>query len=499
MKQLLKKCVSLTERLAQKAWFSYATILLLQIKVTWAMWHFRDLTSGDTSNYFVNAYGWFEKGFTPISWSPLYVSFYASLLHLSSDVFTVTTLHRWLIVIVLAVLVMALMRRLLPPDLAWLMAAWWVILPINFDALYEVHLFAVIPVLCAALVILSKSGPWCRGVALAILLAASVLVRNELLLASGLLAVMLVAATIWKARHGQIRFKVNRGSILAYGIPLVCACLVIAYFYVRANDAADLSGALERKHTLNICQTYAFGYEQRHTDFTKSPWTECQELMTRVYGKPEPTLLEALVRNPPAMMEHFFWNLRLFPNGLQVLLFNSTFDHVSPDYAPVEQSWMALFWTLVVLAIITAGSIRLIRDRQHWWGAWLKARAWGWLLLITVCCVTAGVMISQRPRPSYMFSLGILLRAAVGMLLLVLMGKSVFRKWLRLPFPVVAILMIALIPSYYATNYQNRPRLLMKGYERLAEYENLLQRPAAVLVSPGYNNELCNYVGSWLR
>jgi hypothetical protein len=137
-------------QLAASPWFSYLAILLLQIKVSWDMWRLRDLTPGDTSDYFVSAHRLFQSGSAPITWSPLYIAFYSSLLHLSSDAFLVTTLHRWLIVLTLAVLVLALMRRLLPPGVAWFMAAWWVILPINFDALYEVHLFVVIPVICSA-------------------------------------------------------------------------------------------------------------------------------------------------------------------------------------------------------------------------------------------------------------------------------------------------------------------------------------------------------------
>src|SRR5579871_2787778 len=101
--------LAFAQRLAGAAWFSYSTILLLQIKVVWNMWRFRDLTTGDTSSYFINAHQWFQQGFTPIAWSPLYISFYGSLLHLSSDAFVVTTLHRWLIVVSLSALVLAVM------------------------------------------------------------------------------------------------------------------------------------------------------------------------------------------------------------------------------------------------------------------------------------------------------------------------------------------------------------------------------------------------------
>jgi len=459
------------------------------------MWLFRDLTGGDTRDYFSDAYRWFQTGFTPISWSPLYIWFYGSLLRVSPDAFVVTTLHRWLIVMILAVLVLALMRRLLPPEVAWLMAAWWVILPIDFDALYEVHLFALIPVVGSALLILGKPSPWRRGGALALMVAASFLMRNELFLASGLLAAMLAGTWLWKALRNPTGPRLNLPFAAAYVVPLIGTCLLVGYSYRHANDAGYISQILEQKHTLNICQTYAYGYEQRHADYTKSPWTDCQELMTRVYGEREPSLADAVRRNPKAMMEHFLWNINLIPNGLEVLLFNKSFGKVTPDYAPVDQSWLALPCSVILLGICVMGGFRLWRDRRYWWEEWLKSRVWGWVLLMAVGCVTVGVIISQRPRPSYMFSLGILLRAAVGMCLLALIHKSPWGRRLVVAFPVIAVAAVAMSRSFYAANYQGRPRPVLTGYERLAKYEKVLRAPNAVLLSPGYGEELCNYVG----
>jgi hypothetical protein len=493
--RLRVKIIDYLHRLAGNTYFAYITILLLQIKVTWGMWRFRDLTSGDTSAYFAFAYQWFKTGLTPISWSPLYIWFYGSLLHLSSDAFVVTTLHRWLIVVILAVLVLALMRRLLPPELAWLMAAWWVILPIGFDALYEVHLFAVIPVVGAALLILGKPSPWRRGGALALMVATSVLMRNELLLASGLLGAMLLGGWLWKAAYQSTGLRLDFRTAASYAVPLIGTCLLVAYSYRHASDAGHISETLERKHTLNVCQTYAFGYQQRHPDFTKSPWSDCQVLMMRTYGEPEPTLMVALRRNPPAMIEHFLWNVSLIPDGLEVLLFDKSFGKVTPDYAPVMRSLIALPYTFVLLAIVVLGGIRLFRNRRYWWDEWLKSRVWGWLLLMTVGCVTAGVMISQRPRPSYMFALGILLRAVVGMCLWALIEKSLWYRRLVAVFPIITVAAVALMPSFYERNYKGRQRPLVTGYERIVKYEKILRGPGATLVSPGFDNELCDYAG----
>ena len=121
---------------AQNPLFSYVTIFLLQLKIVWGMWHHRDLTAGDTASYFVAAYGWLRVGMVPIAWSPLYTSFYGSLQAVSSDAFFTTLSHRLIVVLVLAIVVLALMRKLLPPDIAWFATAWWVAMPINFESLY---------------------------------------------------------------------------------------------------------------------------------------------------------------------------------------------------------------------------------------------------------------------------------------------------------------------------------------------------------------------------
>jgi hypothetical protein len=112
----------------------YVAILLLQLKIIWGMWWYKDLTSGDTSYYLLGGVGWFHDGITSFVWSPLYCSFIGELFHISSDAYTIVILHRMLILLALAVLVLALMRRLLPPAIAWMAAAWWVVMPIDFDA-----------------------------------------------------------------------------------------------------------------------------------------------------------------------------------------------------------------------------------------------------------------------------------------------------------------------------------------------------------------------------
>src|ERR1700683_4069304 len=78
--------------------FAYAMVLLLQLKVVWRAWDLRDLTMGDTSGYYVRAFTWYQDWLVNIVWSPLYLAFYGTLMHATHDAFSVTTLHRLVIV-----------------------------------------------------------------------------------------------------------------------------------------------------------------------------------------------------------------------------------------------------------------------------------------------------------------------------------------------------------------------------------------------------------------
>jgi len=81
--------------------------------------------------------------------------------------------------------------------------------------------------------------------------------------------------------------------------------LAVALFAaVHARSTTQFPRAfadLSRKHTLNVCQGYAFNYTQRYEDWPRSPGTECQDLMQRVFGVPEPSMLQAMRLNLPAV------------------------------------------------------------------------------------------------------------------------------------------------------------------------------------------------------
>jgi hypothetical protein len=481
------------QQLANRSWVAYLALALLQFKVMWRVWDYKDLATGDTSSYFLTAYTWAKDWVSDIVWSPLYTTLYGTFLEISSDVYAATILHRLAIVFTATLLVLAVLRRLLPHGIAWVIAAWWAVLPINFDTLYEVHLFAIIPTLAACLLILSKPAPWKRGGAIAIIAAATILVRNELSLATAFMGAVCIVWEIWQYR--TVQKLPMRTYFLSYGIPILAAVSLVIFFYAHSRvKFPELSVYAAPKHTLNICQVYAFGYQQRYSDWVGSPWTECHSLMKRQFGQELPTLLQALRANPPAMLEHFRWNFSLALNGIQVSLFNATSGSVNPDYAPVQlnAAWIIVPTLLTGMVSIT-GLVILYRDRLYWWRFWLKERMLGWMLLLSVATVGFFVVIPmQRPRPSYLFGLTIFLMALVGMSLFV-----IAQRWQKLQkvAPLLPILMVALlvgVPNYYIQHPSERR--LLGFYRMFAPYQEIIGRSDTVFLTREFTSELCSFL-----
>ena len=490
---MLVKLHNALQHLASNAWFAYGTLFLLQLKVVWGMWLFRDLTFGDTASYFSMATGWYNFFGAPVNWSPLYTGFYGALLNFSPDAYFVTILHRLIIVFVSSILMLALLRRLLPHSIAWLIAAWWAILPVTFDTLYEVHLFSVIPTFAAYLIALYKPTIWTRGAALGVFLLSAFLSRNEIFIAVGLWTLSCLIWEIYQAR------KVGAKSLLiylrAYGIPVVLAMIVVVFFYIRSTiKYPELAASLNEKHTLNVCQIYAYNYQQRYSDWTKNPWTECQDLMMRDFGVPQPSMIEAIRLNPRAMLDYFLWNVRLIPDGIQVLLFNASSGYGQPDYIPrTTGSVYSLVLSIISIIIVVSGLILLRRQPQ--WQLWIKERAWGWLALTCTLVVMGVVILMQRPRPSYLYNLALFLMAVIGMGAALIVDRAVGLKRFAVTVPVVAIALIVLVPSYFAPAYPNPSRQLMGHYERLAPYNAILAEPGTRIVGTSWLGNVCLYNG----
>ncbi len=474
----------------ESPWVAYPLLLILQLKLIWGVWALRDVTTGDTTCYFTKAWGWYTAGTTDIAWSPLYTSFYGSFLFINSDPIWATFAHRVVIVLAAALLVLAVLRQLLPAGIAWMCAAWWAVLPIVFNTLYEVHLFAAIPVLTSWLLLLTATGPWRRAASLGIIAASAVLVRNELSVATGVFALVLAIYEWRRLRRGE--GTQLRGTLLAYATAAgISAGLCAAAYTVSVVPYRDLGPYMKEKHTLNMAQVYAYGYQQRHPEWTLSPWIQCHGLMLETFGAKSPTLREMIVANPRAVAEHFAWNASLTPNGLQLLLFDKAAGSITPDYDQAVtnrlNSRAAAVLTVAMLTLWAVGFAILWRGRQDWWQNWLSSRALGWAAMFAVATVVPLVILTQRPRPSYLFAFGVVLIAITGMCLHATTTRWRLAERLRSVAPLLMVGLVLLVPRHFVQGvHTSRP--IASSVERLLPYRDAIAVPGIVTMLPDRMN-----------
>ena len=468
----------------ESPWVAYPLLLALQLKVVWGVWAYRDVTLGDTTHYFARGWSWFTNWDVNIAWSPLYTAFYGSFLFVNPDPVWATFAHRLVIVLAAALLVLAVMRKLLPPAVAWLCAAWWAVLPIVFNTLYEVHLFAVIPVLGVWLLLLTARGPWRRAAALGLLAATTVLVRNELSVATAVLGLAL-AWYEWRRREEG---RGRAGIVLAYATALgLAAGVVFLAYHASTVKYPQLSRWLRDKHTVNMAQVYAFGYQQRHPEWTANPWLECYPLMKETFGSRMPTLREMIAANPAAVREHFAWNFSLAPSGIQLLMFSLASGSVSPDYDAAVGAWLnsrlATRLTIPVLVVWAAGLVALWRDRRELWRDWLAPRALGWVGMFAVATVVPLVIATQRPRPSYLFAFLVLLIALTGMFFHAATYRWRLGERLRHALPALAVVVLLIAPRHF-TRADATPTPVADEVRRLLPHRaELLRGPTRLVVA----------------
>jgi hypothetical protein len=480
-------------RLVESPVFSYLTILAIQLRAVWEFWSGRDLSVGDTSGYFTVAQTWAGSLKNVIFWSPLYTAYYGTVLKIVRDPVVTTLVHRMIVVFAVTLLVVAVTRRLLPASAAWLVSAWWAVLPINFDTQNEVHLFSFIPILVAVLLLASRPNHARRAAVLAIFGASTVLVRNEMVFATvafGLFCLWALAAE--SRRNGGLRTFLRQ--LEPYVAGAAAAFLVVTFFYTRSTiqlpEAADVMGQRAR---LNFCQAYAFSYQQRNPDWPGNPFTNCKELMATFGTSPEsgsagPGFVEALRHDPGAVFDYLQWNTTLVPNGLQLALFSGTSRSQSPDYVPVPVN-QTLPWVLsVICLLILLGGAWTYLNERRFWSDWISRRRWPLLALAAPSTGVLVVMVQQRPRPSYMFALTLLVMILIGFSAFALLRAFGAGHLLGAAVPLVALAALVAVPSPYtegSTPLQDR-------FDRLEPHASELSTIAASV--PGYREELCRYL-----
>ena len=487
---------SQTDRLLARAeaavanpFVAYGAVLLVQVRVIWNVWIYKDLTPFDTAVYFTQAASWAHGLHDDIVWSPLYTNYWGTILAAVGDVYAAAMVHRIVIVLAATLLVLALTRALLGPSLALLVTAWWAVLPPNYNVYYEVHLFALLPILVAALLVSRSPKRGYLGTSLGVLAGTTLLLRNETLIASIIFSIAILVHEVRMRRRNEVP---STAYLRAYGIPLAIVCLLIAGTYWRSEvQGHALRQELHVKHNLNVCQAYAFNYKQRQpARFPGNPFTDCRPLMQRTFGRPLPNAFQAATANPRAAAGFVKWNARLLPAGLQVALFGATSSGPTPDYIPVvNHKSYTLVLSAILLAVLAAGMALTLLDRDFWRRT-LAPNAWSFLVLGIMAFTTLVVALSQRPRPEYMYAL------TVGVLILAgLCTAAVLRRFGGTRFvAAIALGSIAVLCLVVPSHYHRGPRPLHDAVIRLEVVRKALQRPGSVLITAGDGQDTCNYL-----
>lgn len=467
-------------------------VCLLLLKVLWGYWD-RDLTYGDTSSYFQDAVRWHLNHQVNIVWSPLYTAYFGSWLGVSENAITATFLHRIGLILISTGLIAWLGFITLPRLLAFALVAWWVALPIHYDTLYEVHLFGALPIYLMAIICTLVNDRWRLPLLLCTALVSTFLIRNEYILAVG----VFIAIALFNLfrRNGSINQPV-RGDLLRFASVLVVTGLFVVSFYsisyIKGPEVAALSAP---KHTVNMCQVYAFGYKQRHSDWSGSPWTDCSTLMQSTFNLSRPTLREMISANPGAVAEHFIWNLSLTRAGMEVLLFNATSAKDNPDYIPVIVSPFFPSLLLVLSLSICVGGFVILSRKPH--ASHLDLREnltrLGPLLFATLVMVFA-VIVTQRPRPSYLLGFGVLYVWLVLSMLVVLTDKwrKLNDKWTYIFIFVVIII----LPSYRSLSLPSKTGSLSDIYQVLQSQSSRLCKGPGLFGVNDYLKEISLYLCS---
>ena len=501
----IRRLAGLLDRAAGSALFAYASVLALQAKVLWGIWHYRDLSAGDTSNYFVAATGWADHRWLDPLFSPLYTVFWGSLMWVIHDTYAVTIAHRMIIVLAATALVLAVLRRLLTPGVAWLIAVWWAVLPVNYDTLNEIHLFSLLPALAAVFVAVRFSGPRMRGAVFGILLGAAVLQRNEFLVAA--LAWLGVCCVYeWRLRRrwtSATKTPPGRRAFAPFGVATVAVAVLALLTIWRSPQDMTIGGWWHRasyKEDFALCQHYAVGYQQRHHADENVGWRDCQAFMQRDFGSPTPSFTEALTSNPSAMATHFGWNLRLSPFALQRAMFDeiSGSSDDNPDYIPIHTGSRRVGVLSLLLTAVTALGLYVLWERRRaWWRGWFGERKWGLGALAALTAMGVWVAITTHPRPAYFFPLTLSVMAVVGAAAMALIWRWPAIARLRRTVPVVAVLLFFLLPNHYRPGYSAPVFGMGRGaadmVSRLEPYAPLLGGKSTVLQGP-YAFEGCNYI-----
>ncbi len=475
--------------LGNNALLGYMSLLALQVKVLWGAWYNWDLPLWDGATYFI--YGRqvvSDFRFPPFEWSPLFAGYYAIFQALFTDAvpFIIYFAHRYVAIVLVLVLFYALLRTALSPVVAWLLAAYFFLLPVGLANHFVVHLFVLIPLLAAYRMSLSKSV-YANGFILVGLLLAA-FVRSEFVLSFAIVLVVFILND----------YALNKGNGLPIGqwlrpyTPLLIVGIMLVPMIVRFGPShipVDRAWGAFMQH-------YAWGYQERHPEWNVDFWFRYSEAVQQSFGDAT-SIAEAAVRNPSAMVAHLFWNLGLLPEAIvtaltpfadfgwtQILIGLGLMGWLRAVVAADRRSFLwhrystvsdsallraCFLKTSLPLHLAVSGrSRRQVLDGFRISKQALRVIRFHKLWFVILCSLLPLAVSSLvvRPRPIYLMPLFPFVFLVAGIGLDSVLERYSAAKWIKWALPLMFVILIIIFPSPFSMSTERPITTIAESLKR---------------------------------
>jgi len=482
--------------------------MALQSVVVWGITDVKDFEGGDTMTYVFRA-----REYPGIIYSPMYTAALRIVLNVTGDAYAANVATRVIALLVIGALVMLVFRRFLSPTLSLVLLVIFAFNPGYVDALYTVHIWGMILPLIALVAVAymppAQSIPW----TIALFAINAMVMRNEYILAALIFLVLLIYPGrffSWRdLRQKSVAFFARTWFLWAAVLGVAILLILISAVPVTSETFRTQA---EARHTLNVCQIYAYFRMESGDPRVVDPWTLCQPIMQADFGTPTPSITQAFLANPRAIAEMVTFNISLIPNGLQVLLTGGFFGGDSPDYWPQRTNF---------LAPVTTAALLLLAGR----GAWALRGLWGsghngvttrdvgsdhvarrgeqafFMLTAAVLVLMVFIALSQRPRPSYIFLTTVIILLLVGIGITSLRVRPF--AWIALAFviglagsSVVTQVRHPLFGPSYVNLFYGAGQPVLASYRELQPQANTFPaEPIEItIVAPVDPDSLCHYL-----
>jgi hypothetical protein len=308
------------ERLISDARFQYLLLFLIQLKVIWRQWDFRDLQDWDDAGYLAGGQMLLQGKVPDVEFAPLYKAWYAALAIFTrlspAELFF---LQKALTILLVTLIMYAVLRTKfagLWPGLV--VMSFWAFMGINLDAQHGVSHFALLLALIGLLLSCRVRSSLAAYNALFTFLLLAYLVRPDFQFAVIVLGMCGAATAIrwWLKSSGFELGKADRIRQIGQAVPQFGSSIIVLAIILiwTANIPKSMSGG---RLWFNFAQNYS---HVANTDPSLNEWSDWELVFRRTFPKSN-SISEAIIENPRAVAGFVAANLITVPPRMATLMF----------------------------------------------------------------------------------------------------------------------------------------------------------------------------------